>query len=88
MTTNQNLSESDQQDARVENVSHQLNEPIEERLACEITMSYTSTKPVTAEKSNREEITVMQRYSTGETSLVYQGYLTKGGNHECQEKNE
>lgn len=41
-------------------------------------MSYAST---TTDKSDREEIVVMQRYSTGETSLVYQGYLNKGGNH-------
>lgn len=35
---------------------------------------------VTPEKSNREEIIVMQRHSSGETSLVYRGYLTKDGN--------
>ncbi len=94
----QNLSESDQQDDRIKSVSpiivtlsyeyllfqsNQANVPIEERLACEITMSYASKTTVTAEKSSREEIIVMQRYSTGETSLVYRGYLTKGGNHAC-----
>lgn len=46
-------------------------------------MSYVSTIP--EENSNRKDIMVMQRYSTGETSLVYRGYLTKGGNHICQE---
>ncbi len=51
-------------------------------------MSYASTTTDTAEKSSREEIIVMQRYSTGESSLVYRGYLTKGGNHVCQEIKE
>ncbi|CAF4298855.1 unnamed protein product, partial [Adineta steineri] len=38
-------------------------------------MSYA---PIDKESSNREEIIVMQRHSTGEISLVYRGYLTKG----------
>ncbi|CAF3770929.1 unnamed protein product [Rotaria sp. Silwood1] len=79
---NQNLSECDQQDHPIES-SNQSNVSIEERLACEITMSYASTTTVAAEKASREEIIVMQRHSSGETSLVYRGYLNKGGNHEC-----
>jgi hypothetical protein len=51
-------------------------------------MSYASTSTVAAEKPSREEIIVMQRYSTDETSLVYRGYLTKGGNHDFQGENE
>ncbi|CAF3367799.1 unnamed protein product [Rotaria socialis] len=74
---NQNLSDSDEQDTRIES-SNQSNVSIEERLACEITVSYASTTTVPAEISSREEIIVMQRHSTGETSLVYRGYLTKG----------
>lgn len=42
-------------------------------------MSYASMAVFTTEKPNREEITVMQRYSTGEMSLVYRGYLANGG---------
>ncbi|CAF0837152.1 unnamed protein product [Adineta steineri] len=60
-----------EQDVEIESI----NLSIEERIACEITMSYA---PIDKEPSNREEIIVMQRHSTGEISLVYRGYLTKG----------
>lgn len=44
-------------------------------------MSYAPK--VSAEDSAREEIIVMQRGSTDEMSLVYRGYLSKGGNRIC-----
>ncbi|CAF4087886.1 unnamed protein product [Rotaria sp. Silwood2] len=72
---------NDERSTRVTSVYQQDDRPyalFEERLACEITMSYAPTTTLTAEKSSREEITVMQRYSTGETMLVYRGYLAKG----------
>ncbi|UJR17090.1 hypothetical protein I4U23_003987 [Adineta vaga] len=67
--TNQNQFEVDQQNVQI----HTYNDPMEERIACEITMSYVSTTA-----SDREEIIVIQQYSSGETSMVYRGYLTKG----------
>ncbi|CAF3081510.1 unnamed protein product, partial [Rotaria sp. Silwood2] len=79
---------NDERSTRSTSVYQQDDRPyalFEERLACEITMSYAPTTTLTAEKSSREEITVMQRYSTGETMLVYRGYLAKGGNYRCYE---
>ena len=49
-----------------------------------MTISYVSAKALAEEKLNRQEIIVMQRYSTGETSLVYRGYLINGRNHQCR----
>lgn len=48
-------------------------------------MSYASI--VSVETFTREEIIVMQRSSTGDTSLVYRGYLSRGGNRMFQDYN-
>ncbi len=50
-----------------------------DRHACEVTMSYRSKTIDKTEKPVRDEIVVMQQHSTGENSVVYRGFLAKGG---------
>jgi hypothetical protein len=42
-------------------------------------MSYRSKTIDKTEKPVRDEIVVMQQHSTGENSVVYRGFLAKGG---------
>ena len=76
--THENPFDSEQQTDQSETNTYSSIETFQERLACQITMSYQSTTPA-EDKSSGEEILVMQRYSSGETSLVYRGYLNHGG---------
>jgi hypothetical protein len=67
-----------------EYLAFQVNLPIEERVACEVTMSYASRIEAAPQTVDRNEIIVIQQYSTGDTSLLYRGYLMPDGTYQCQ----
>jgi len=42
-------------------------------------MIYVPTESNNSEKTDREEISIIQQHNLSDTSLVYRGYLTTGG---------